>query len=71
MDERNVSNMLRILGGDPDKKIRKLMDYTDRGGEVADPWYSGRFDVTYADIYEGCCGLFERLALDVDKRGDL
>ena len=71
MDERNVVNMLRILGGDPDKKIGKLMEYTDRGGDVADPWYSGQFDVTYADIYDGCRGLFKRLVLDVDKRGDL
>jgi len=60
MDERNVVNMLRIIGSDREGKIRKLMDYTDRGGDVADPWYSGRFDVAYADIYDGCRGLLEK-----------
>ena len=61
MDERNLLGMRRILGSDPDGKIRKLMSYAERGGDVADPWYSGRFDVAYADIYDGCVGLFEEL----------
>ena len=61
MDSANVRNMHRILGGDPLGKIRKLMDYTDRGGDVADPWYSDRFDIAYRDIYEGCEKLFEAL----------
>lgn len=54
MDSANIRNMLRILGGDPQNKIRKLMDYTERGGDVADPWYSGRFDIAYRDICDGC-----------------
>ena len=59
MDSANIRNMHRILGGDPQNKIRKLMEYTERGGDVADPWYSGRFDVAYRDIYDGCEGLLE------------
>lgn len=54
MDGRNIANMQRILGGDPNNKIRKLMDFTSRGGDVADPWYTEQFDVTYRDISEGC-----------------
>ena len=61
MDSANIRNMHRILGGDARGKIHKLMDYTDRGGDVADPWYSDRFDVAYRDIYEGCEGLLEDL----------
>ncbi len=61
MDSANISNMHRILGGDPDGKIHKLMDYTSRPGDVADPWYSDRFDIAYRDIYEGCAGLLESL----------
>ena len=61
MDKANIRNMQRILGGDPDDKIRKLMEYTDRGGDVADPWYSGRFDVAYRDIYDGCEGLLRSI----------
>lgn len=61
MDNMNIRNMHRILGNDPEGKIRKLMDYTDRGGDVADPWYSGRFDVAYRDIYGGCEALIKSL----------
>ena len=52
---------LCILGGDRDGKVRKLMDYTAKGGDVADPWYSDRFDVAYRDIEAGCRGLLEEL----------
>ena len=62
MDSANIRNMHRILGGDPDGKICKLMDFTQRGGNVADPWYSDRFDIAFRDIREGCLALFEHLA---------
>ena len=61
MDSANIRNMHRMLGGDPQNKIRKLMDYTDRGGDVADPWYTRRFDVTYSDVVAGCEGLLDTL----------
>ncbi len=61
MDAANIRNMHRILGGDPQGKIRKLMDYTPKGGDVADPWYTRRFDVTYADVKAGCEGLLNEL----------
>ncbi len=61
MDSMNIRNMYRILGNDPEGKIRKLMDYTERGGDVADPWYSGKFDVAYRDIFDGCEGLLKSI----------
>ena len=61
MDSANVRNMHRMLGGDPEGKIRKLMDYTERGGDVADPWYSDRFDIAYRDIFDGCKGLLDAI----------
>ena len=61
MDSANIRNMHRILGGDPNGKIHKLMEYTSRGGDVADPWYSDRFDIAYRDIYEGGQGLLQSL----------
>ena len=61
MDSANIRNMHRILGDDPQGKIRKLLDYTERGGDVADPWYSDRFDIAYRDIYDGCAALLKKL----------
>ena len=61
MDSANIRNMHRILDGDPEQKIRKLMDYTSRKGDVADPWYTGKFCTTYRDICDGCEKLLEAL----------
>ena len=61
MDSANIRNMHRILGEGAEKKIYKLMDFTSRGGDVADPWYSDRFDIAYSDIYDGCVGLLNKL----------
>ncbi len=54
MDDWNIRNMLRIAGGDPDHKIRKLLSFADSERDIADPWYTGNFDETYDDIIEGC-----------------
>ena len=62
MDSANYTNMHRILGlSAPSPRIRKLLDYTSRGGDVSDPWYSRRFDVAYSDILEGCTALLDSL----------
>lgn len=60
MDRANLRNMQRMLGGDPDGKIHLLTEYSG-GGEIADPWYSGRFDVAFRDIWAGCEGLLSHL----------
>ena len=61
MDSANLRNMHRICGGDPDGKLRLLMDYTDRPGDVADPWYTGDFEATWQDVLAGCQGLLHEL----------
>ena len=61
MDSANLRNMHRICGGDPDGKLRLLMDYTDRPGDVADPWYTGDFEATWQDALAGCQGLLKEL----------
>ena len=61
MDSANLRNMQRIYGGDPDGKLHLLMDYTDRPGDVADPWYTGDFEATWQDVLEGCQGLLHKL----------
>ena len=61
MDNANIRNMTRIAGGDPEGKIRRMLDYTNRPGEVADPWYTGNFDETWDDVFEGCTNLLKQL----------
>lgn len=54
MESRNLAALRRIFGGDPEGKICRLLDYSDRPRDIADPWYTDNFDEAYADIVEGC-----------------
>ena len=61
MDRANLRNMQRICGGDPDGKMHRLMDFTSRPGDVADPWYTGDFEQTWQDAEAGCRALLQKL----------
>ena len=61
MDSANIRNMKMILGEGAESKISKLLDYTERGGDVADPWYTRDFSRTYKDVLDGCEALLEKL----------
>ena len=61
MDETNIRNMLKIFGGDPDKKVHKLLEFTAENRDVSDPWYSRRFDIAYNDIFNGCTALINNI----------
>ena len=57
MDENNRRNALGLLGKKEAPKISRLLDFTDKTGDIADPWYTGNFDETFDDIKRGCEGL--------------
>lgn len=61
MDRANIRNMNRICSGDPEGKIKLLLDFTDRPGDVADPWYTDDFDATWRDVLAGCGGLLRAI----------
>ena len=61
MDAENARGLGRILGGDPDGKVSRLLDWTARPRDVADPWYTGDFDATYRDVRAGCEALLAAL----------
>ena len=53
----------RILYDTPDGKMHLLLDYTDRPGDVADPWFTRNFEATWRDVNEGCAGLMRSLGV--------
>ena len=61
MEQRNVHTMLRMLGGDPEGKVKRLLDYSDHPRDISDPWYTRNFTSAYNDIVEGCEALYEQL----------
>lgn len=65
MDGANLHALRRLTGGDPEGKISLLLDHCGRDGqEVADPWYTGNFDVAWNDIDEGLKGLLKEFEMN-------
>lgn len=64
MENYNIRNLHPVLGGQlmaedtalPAPKIRRLLPR-----DVADPWYTGDFEITYRDLIEGCTALLNQL----------
>ena len=61
MDSANKRNLERIFGADPQGKITKMMSFVGSSADVADPWYTGNFELTFSDIYKACKALLEQI----------
>ena len=61
MDSYNRRDMMRLFGNDPHEKCSLMLEWAGLPGDVADPWYTGDFETTYADVEAGCIGLLEHL----------
>ena len=61
MDEMNRRDMTRFFGGDSKNKISLLLDYTDNPRDVADPWWTHNFEITFTDVANGTQGLYNKI----------
>ena len=61
MDAENMRDLNYEFGPDPDDKIYRHLDFSDRPRDIDDPWYTRKFDKCYAEVVEGCEGLLKRL----------
>ncbi len=61
MEQYNLPRLMTIIGADTDNKVYRLLDFTDKTGDIEDPWYSGNFEKVYNQIYDGCMGLLKYL----------
>ena len=59
MENYNIVNLRRMFGDS--SKYSLILDYTANPGDISDPWYSGDFETTYAEIERGCLGLFDKI----------
>ena len=59
MDSANLRNMARITGSMD--KIFSLLDWSPLPRDIADPWYTGDFETTFRDVWEGCCSMLDML----------
>lgn len=61
MEEENIKNILKIIGDDNEKKVFKLLDFTQKPRDIIDPWYYRDFNATYEDIKYGCEQFLEHI----------
>ena len=61
MEEYNLRNIRREFGPELAEQVHLLLDYTDKPGDIADPWYTGNFTITYDEIVQGCEGFLASL----------
>ena len=69
MDEATIGRTRRFFCGDPESKVKNLLDYAGRPGEeIDDPWYTREFDRAMHEIELGCRALLGALggAADID-----
>ena len=61
MDRYNMADLRRLVYLADRPKVRQLLAFAGIDREVADPWYTGNFEETYADVVTGCTALLESL----------
>ena len=61
MDEENIYFMERKWNNDPANKIKLLLEFAEKSRSIADPWYTGNFEKTYEDVFDGCTALLKKL----------
>ena len=62
MDDYNMADLKRLVYPEDMPKICKMLELTGSVRDVADPWFTGDFEMTYADVLAGCKAIFESIA---------
>ena len=61
MDDENMYDLRRLANPADMPKLRRLLDFAGIDRDVADPWYTGDFEATYADVVAGCSALLRKV----------
>lgn len=64
MEDYNLKCIMRIINEDPQNKVYRLLDFSKKSRDIADPWYTGNFDKTYNDVFEGCEAFLQYLKMN-------
>ncbi len=61
MDAYNHADLMRLVYPEDRAKVHSLLEFAGSRQAIADPWYTGDFDTTYADVLKGCTALLHQL----------
>ncbi|MDD6756891.1 MAG: low molecular weight phosphotyrosine protein phosphatase [bacterium] len=60
-DSLNCRLMRNLFVHDNEFKIHRILDFTSLKKDIADPWYTGNFSLTYQEIELGCRAFLDYL----------
>lgn len=66
MDDQNRRNIERQFSDSNQSNVYKLMQFAGENADVADPWYTNNYEITYHDILKGCICLLS----EINKTGN-
>ena len=61
MDDDNVESLREQTGDDPEGKISLLLSFAGEDREIDDPYYTGKYEKAFGEIYRGCEALLKNL----------
>ncbi len=61
IDRYNYADLKCLVAQEDQRKITTLLAFTGSSRDIADPWYTGDFEQTYADVLAGCTALLKKL----------
>lgn len=61
VDSLNCRLMRNLFVHDNEFKIHRILDFTPLKKDIADPWYTGNFSLTYQEIELGCRAFLDYL----------
>lgn len=68
MENKNIRDIIGIVGQDVDNKVYRLLEFSSNPRDIADPWYTGNFEITYNDIIEGCNCFLNKIRSELNDR---
>ncbi|WP_336989999.1 low molecular weight protein-tyrosine-phosphatase [Bacillus infantis] len=64
MDSQNLADIRSLKKGNPDSRVVRLLDYSDRRDkDVPDPYYTGNFEEVYSLLKESCERLLKEISI--------
>lgn len=64
MEDYNLYNLKKVIGNIDINKVFLLRNWSNGKKEIGDPWYDGRFDEVFNEIFEGCYDFLNYLILN-------
>ena len=61
----NIKDINSFINGRKAGEVKRLLEYANESRDIADPWFTGDFEQTFADVTKGCQALMKKLKEEI------